>query len=417
MEIDAGERHFEKEFIVTPENQSLLVAEAFGLQEGWVNKIVDVRLPRELPAVVLITGDSGCGKSTLLKMIGEPTKVDIPGLPLHSWATSEEESLRLLNVVGLNDASLFVLHFEQLSDSQQARARMYAALCQKKKVLIVDEFLSTLDRKTARALSFSFQKIIRKEEIHLVVATAHDDLENYLQPDLVVSGKSFPSRWSVSERVFPVTNPFEILIEQTSKEAYRESRLGEIHYKGKYTGGKQEYFSAKIGGEIVGWLDGKIIPGSTQHRISRLVTHPTYRGCGVGQKLVRHYLSLHPDCDVVAAMAKFNPVFEKAGMKRVGDVVNPAHKELKEIPLTSAEWSSKKACFALVGDVKYRELVAPFATTQYINPGGRLNGSENRKDGLVALVMNNQVMAASVLWGLRPKSMAKFVGPSHKDAR
>jgi len=46
---------------------------------------------------------------------------------------------------------------------------MYAALCQKKKVLIVDEFLSTLDRKTARALSFSFQKIIRKEEIHLVL--------------------------------------------------------------------------------------------------------------------------------------------------------------------------------------------------------------------------------------------------------
>jgi len=35
LEIDAGERHFEKEFIVTPENQSLLVAEAFGLQEGW----------------------------------------------------------------------------------------------------------------------------------------------------------------------------------------------------------------------------------------------------------------------------------------------------------------------------------------------------------------------------------------------
>jgi len=96
-------------------------------------------------------------------MIGEPTKVDIPGLP-SILGNIGEESLRLLNVVGLNDASLFVLHLSNCSDSQQARARMYAALCQKKKVLIVDEFLSTLDRKTARALSFSFQKLSERKK-------------------------------------------------------------------------------------------------------------------------------------------------------------------------------------------------------------------------------------------------------------
>ena len=411
------EKHYKKDFVVNPEDQSLLVAEAFGVQEGWVNRIVDVSLPDPLPHIVLITGESGCGKSTLLKMIGEPTKADIPDKPLHSWADTEEESLRFLNAVGLNDASLFVLHFGQLSDSQQARARMYSYLCQKTKILIVDEFLSTLDRRTAKALAFSFQKILRKEGIYLVAAPAHEDLHDYLQPDLCVTGRSFPSQWETSERMFPITNPFEICIEPSDKEGYRSSRLGEIHYKGKYTGGKQEYLSARIEGELVGWLVGKVLPGTSQNRISRVVVHPTYRGCGVGQKLIHEYLSLHPDCDVVAAMARFNPVFEKAGMRRVEDVVILPPKELKQIPLTPLEWSSKKACLALMADTKYRELVVPFASSQYVNPGGSLNGSKNRKEELIFLARENQQAAAAVLWGLRPRTMAKFVGPEHKGAK
>jgi len=68
-------------------------------------------------------------------------------------------------------------------------------------------------------------------------------------------------------------------------------------------------------------------------------------------------------------MAKFNPVFEKAGMKRVGDVVNPAHKELKRNTLTSAS-GLLRSLLCSGGDVKYRELVAPFAATHYINPTG-----------------------------------------------
>jgi ABC-type lipoprotein export system ATPase subunit len=407
--------HYLKQFIVEPENESLLIAEAFGIQEGWVNKIVDIELPDILPTITLITGDSGCGKSTLLKMIGQPPSIIIPATPLHTWGSTEEESLKLLNIVGLNDASLFVLKYNQLSDSQQARARMYYCLCKHLQFLGIDEFLSTLDRTTAQALAFSFQKAIRKNKLKLVVATAHTDLVKYLQPDLIIAGKAFPSRWTLSTRKDEIYNPFFVNIFQQTKLEYRLSSLGELHYKGKYTGGRQEYFCAKINDEIVGWLVGKLLPGTTQYRIARLVVHPTYRGCGIGQQLIKYYLNIHPDCDVVSAMATFNPVFEHAGMQRVADVVIKPPSMLKEIPLSPLQWASKKECFKLMQDKKYRNLISSFASSQFVNPGGRFNGCSNRKQELITFVKNNSQAASAVLWGMRPHKMAKYVGPTNKN--
>jgi ABC-type lipoprotein export system ATPase subunit len=190
-------RLIEKSFNVEPENSSLLVAEAFGIGPGWVNQIVNVRLPKILPGITLIVGDSGCGKSTLLKELGVISEFTAPDKPLHAWAGTDEESLRLLNSVGLNDASLFVLRYHQLSDSQQARAKIYFWMCQKQNVLVIDEFLSTLDRKTARALAFSFQKTLRREKIQLIAATAHDDMVDFLKPDLLIRGTAFPSEWEI----------------------------------------------------------------------------------------------------------------------------------------------------------------------------------------------------------------------------
>jgi ABC-type ATPase with predicted acetyltransferase domain len=405
-------QQYQKSFSIALDNQSLVVADAFGVVDGWVNRIVNVELPSELPPVVLITGESGCGKSTLLRMIGEPTEVIIPDKPLHQWADSDEDSLRLLNAVGLNDASLFALRYEQLSDSQQARARIYSSLVAGTKTLIVDEFLATLDRRTAQALAFSLQKVLRRSGIRMVVATAQDDLEPFLQPDLTVKGLAFPSRWRVKERSLPIKNPFDINIHQVDKTAYRMHSLGEIHYKGKYTGGRQEYLSAAIHEEVVGWLVGKMLPGSGQYRIARLVVHPTYRGCGVGRSLVQAYLQLHPDADTLAAMARFNPVFEKAGMVRIDDIVTEPPPELKkDIPLSAIEWASKTKCFELMANPKYRELVAAFANSQFVNPGGQ--AATMTKTQMREYIIDNQAAAATLLWNLRRKVMAKYVGPQH----
>jgi ABC-type lipoprotein export system ATPase subunit/GNAT superfamily N-acetyltransferase len=438
-------RRYEKSFEVKPENTSLLVAEAFGIGPGWVNHIVDVELPHPLPQIVLISGESGCGKSTLLRMIGQPTAFMPPNTPLHAWCDSDEKALQLLNSVGLNDASLFVLHYHQLSDSQQARARMYFWLCQGVKTLIVDEFLATLDRKTAQALAYSFQRMLRREGLSLIAATAQNDLVPFLQPDLLVEGSAFPSRWTTQIRGgAPIVNPFESTIHvaqetrksthvtlggtcnnckkgveckckvpdkniSAGKDAYRESRLGELHYKGKYVGGRQEYFSARLGGEAIGWLVGTLSMNKTW-RIARVVVHPTYRGCGVGQRLIKKYIELRPDADTVAAMARFNPVFERAGMKRVEDVVIEPPKFLKDFPLIPSQWADKEECSkamkvpALFGWVcKYADKLG-----LDIHPGGKRPADMSR------FFKENPDYAAHALWRVRPRKMAKYVGPKHK---
>jgi len=423
---------YEKSFTISLTNESTDIADAFGVTDGWINKVVDVELPDELPPIVLITGESGCGKSTLMRMLGEPTTINIPDKPLHQWAIDDETSLRLLNTVGLNDASLFSLKYNQLSDSQQARARMYSCLCAGTKLLIVDEFLATLDRITAKVLSFSFQKILRKLSIQLIAVTAQDDIIPFLQPDLVVRGRAFPSRWITESRTTSVNTPFKIRVKQETdvstkqtpggkispgKDAYRNHPLGELHYKGKYTGGRQEYFSATIdgemGGDIIGWLVGKLLPGSRQYRIARVVVHPTYRGCGVGQALVRKYLELHPDADTVAAMARFNPVFERAGMKRVDDLIIKPPVGLV-VPLSPIEWASKAKCFSLMEAKENRELIAPFASSQFVNPGGanQLKPGWTKED-LKQCVIDTPSLAGTLLWNLRKKVMAKFVGPGY----
>lgn len=54
--------------------------------------------------------------------------------------------------------------------------------------------------------------------------------------------------------------------------------------------------------------------------LRRLIIHPDIRGCGLGHYLVRKTLPLvgteYVEC--LATMGEFNPVFEKAGMKRIG---------------------------------------------------------------------------------------------------
>lgn len=474
-----GKQRIEVSFSVEPENSSLLVAEAFGIGPGWVNRIVNIILPSPLPAITLITGESGCGKSTLLREVGTLSVFDPPHKPLHSWADTDEEGLRLLNSVGLNDASLFVLYYNQLSDSQQARAKMYFWLCQHQTALVIDEFLSTLDRKTAQALAYSFQKMLRREGVTLIAATAHDDLDLYLRPDLVVRGTAFPSDWKIETPVFTITNPFEraVTIRQElgeskratpgakcntildapglkafqsdprnkkfprklgdlcggthtyapicqhddatrqpniskGKDAYHQSRLGEIHYKGKYVGSTQEYFSARLGDKIIGWLVG-VVTRQGGYRISRVVVHPTYRGCGVGQSLIKKYVSHHPNCDTVAAMARFNPVFERAGMRRVADLEIKPPKEFKDFPLTPMQWASKEECqkFLETHPTYYAKLVHHASIVAAdLHPGGIEFKSESE---LQDYLRSNTQVAARALWKVRPRKMAKYVGPNH----
>jgi hypothetical protein len=53
--------------------------------------------------------------------------------------------------------------------------------------------------------------------------------------------------------------------------------------------------------------------------ISRVILHPKYRSIGLGVTLVRETLPLaaRPYVETIAVMARYNPFFEKAGMKKI----------------------------------------------------------------------------------------------------
>ncbi len=168
--------------------------------------------------VTLLTGMSGCGKSTHLRAArlgavkkGARTRV----LDLGRWATRAESSsvldtmrcacddaLDLLNAVGLGDALLLAQDPNTLSEGQSARLRIACAIATMMKtqsspsaqphhsVLFIDEFASVLDRATARALCIAIARLTRastKRTLSLVLATAHDDVRDWLDADLVVS--------------------------------------------------------------------------------------------------------------------------------------------------------------------------------------------------------------------------------------
>jgi len=149
--------------------------------------------------IALITGPSGAGKSMILvqlalmsdravrpKAISPRTRravVDLFRSPIH-------ETLSLLASAGLADANIFVTPAGVLSEGQRSRLSLAMALHEAEQsrapaTIIADEFASTLDRTTARALAGCLRRRLAPPG-RLVVASAHDDLLEPLAPDLLV---------------------------------------------------------------------------------------------------------------------------------------------------------------------------------------------------------------------------------------
>ncbi|HWL92301.1 MAG TPA: hypothetical protein VNT79_02100 [Phycisphaerae bacterium] len=316
--------------------------------------------------IILLRGPSGSGKSSILEAVADRSTgavwvgrnrgasnravVDLvaPGRPL---ATAME----ILTVCGLGEPRLWVRQFRDLSDGERFRASLASAVgealnASPRPVILCDEFTAILHRRLARALAHNLRKLISRHRLSLIAATAHDDVVDDLQPDQIVSLKGPGEEVTLSPRR-PVQRPASLTsrvkIEMGCVRDYHA--FGPMHYRHRDNLGfvdrvflLRETATRDPLGILVfahAPIELSLRNLATRGRfvrnvrrlnrelriLRRLVMHPDVRGCGLGHWFVRHTL---PRVGVrfiecLAAMGEVNPVFERAGLTRVGPCALP----------------------------------------------------------------------------------------------
>lgn len=340
------------------------------LRFGIVPDVTVERLswPPEVPlrtgSITLVVGPSGAGKSTLLRSLAAqhldavqldrmPFPDDVPVIDAVAPAGVLAEATGLLTASALGEPKLWLRRIHQLSDGEQFRARLARAISlarrKPRRPLLCDEFTAGLHRRAARAVAFNLRKLASREGLVVVAATAHEDLEEDLQPDTLV--RLSPSgHVAIEARVPKRRRPSfadPLRIEEGSLADYHA--FADLHYRGASSLGcvdrvfllRNEASAETLGVVVYGYpplelalrneaTEGRYIKNASKLNaeiriLRRLVVHPDVRGCGLGHWLVRHTLPLvgTPHVECLAAMGMVNPVFERAGMRCVGLCATP----------------------------------------------------------------------------------------------
>lgn len=336
---------------VTP--RTIGVAEAFGIGvDDYTEHVIydDLTLKIGPKDIVYITGDSGSGKSVLLRAMEKDlgnkainiNKISVdPDKPIiETVGRTFDEALMLLSRVGLNDAYLFLRRYHELSDGQKYRYKLAKLMESDKQWWLMDEFCSTLDRDTAKIVAYNVQKQARRMGKAIIASTTHTDLFEDLKPSVHIHkgwGKRIQVKYYPNKlnKVCSITR--QMRIEEASLSDYKQ--LAEFHYRNPKTYPPPlKIFKLTRGDELAGVIFYAPSPPNIYGRtkffgrqlsirevneklatISRVIIHPKYRSIGLGVKLVSETLPLvgKPYIETMAVMAKYNPFFEKAGMKRV----------------------------------------------------------------------------------------------------
>jgi len=147
--------------------------------------------------IVYITGPSGAGKSVLLRELagglprGERINLNDIELPASKAVIDCIEgdiiqALRSLSMAGLSDVFCILNQPRNLSEGQQYRFRLAAAISSGKKYIIADEFCSNLDRITAAVISYNVRRFAKRNGTTFFLASCHEDILADLQPDVLI---------------------------------------------------------------------------------------------------------------------------------------------------------------------------------------------------------------------------------------
>ena len=333
--------------------------------------------------ITLVTGPSGSGKSRLLAALAQqrldaicvntlPFPLDVTVLDAVAPGKPLAEALGALSACALAEPALWLRRFAELSVGEQFRARLARAVSLVRSdvdgLLLCDEFGSNLHRRVAKAIAYSLRKLSRRTRIAFVLATAHDDLATDLRADTTIrlsaAGEAMlePPTLTASGPSFATS----YRVERGSLQDY--AALASMHYRrSPRIGFVDRVFVLRDdgNGEVLGvvlyghpplelslrnvvtgrrFVRNPVRLNREMRILRRLIIHPDVRGCGFGRRLVAETLP-HvgtPFVECLATMGLVHPVFEKAGMRRVGICPAPARQRrwLHELRMLGADVAS-----------------------------------------------------------------------------
>ena len=132
----------------------------------------------------IIYGSSGSGKSSLLTHFGEEEILTWQrNRSVASHFESEDDAVERLGAVGLNSIPTWAKPRHVLSNGEGFRADLARRL---KNNCVIDEYSSVVNRAVAKSCSVAFSKYIKRKQLkNIVLASCHDDILEWLEPDWV----------------------------------------------------------------------------------------------------------------------------------------------------------------------------------------------------------------------------------------
>lgn len=363
------------------------VVSQFGIQHSEETIIGSgVEIDYQPGKIVLFTGPSGSGKSSLLRiaesilrnengphhpicniafMSGKDAQLSL----IDELGSDPEANIGLLGAAGLADATIMLRSIRELSDGQKYRARIAMALASECNTIIADEWCSCLDRITARVLCRNVRRIAAKKKVGFLLATAHDDLADDLQPDIIVrcDGKGGVDVTSTPFRgARPISFIKELWISEGAKSDW--PHFARWHYRGHGIAIIDRIFvlwhkEEPIAICMFGFpalqcaqrnrhfeITTKKYPtykarmrmlNRNFRTIHRIVIDPRYRGAGIAGDFLRACCALMPQpwIELVSVMAGVVPFAERAGFRFVGF----SNSKLSGGAVSIEKWHSDKA--------------------------------------------------------------------------
>ncbi|MEE9295334.1 MAG: hypothetical protein V3W34_10295 [Phycisphaerae bacterium] len=395
----------------TPSDRVTRVALQFGVPTtGQPVRVLDrLTVPMGPGRIVLFQGPSGSGKSTALGLISRhcPGGHQVNRVSFASGRSVIDaicphqplgQALELLAACGLGESPLWVRSFDELSDGQRFRARLAKAVGRHLKgrspaALLCDEFASGLHRRLAKAIAFNLRKLATRYGLSMVMACSDEDVERDLQPDVTfrLRGGGRYDRIERRPRKRAISFSRRLVIEGGGKRDY--DAFAAMHYRDTDELGfvdkvfvMREGQSTELLGIVVyshGPMELSLRNQATAGRfkrnpkrlnrevriLRRLVVHPDVRGCGLGHWLVKKTLPMVGTrfVECLASMGEVNPVFEKAGMTRVGTCAMPSNRAriLAEVQALGADPFGREFVMLVSRRPRVRRLVAQLVYQWY----------------------------------------------------